>query len=378
MGNSISCHQPCCRWTTDVDGELSVEGKRLGKHGEEEHKMNFDTNVLGPTNINLIGGGTPSVVTQDLKLFDESRFSRPHPSSQSRDSHSRDGTSPSKSKATQLERDEEPLPVAKANFGPIPKTKETSSRPLPSRSPATQSAKQFADAFSKEVMKTDRSKPPIKSTRPNLSGDFRVMPGVAWSKIYEHFASAKTLSVATRSQAFLAAPVQQKALKSIMPALWSSFHRHWTCQKTSATMAVEEELVQQLEQTVVSKIFHKGPTEMSILSSVGPAMWSPLHRKWCGHDALKTPKLPLPSALPLAPAIQKLVLAKDCGLLPALASSMLNVALNIETKPKALQDGKVCKESEATTPQPCLRVKCSVAPAVYSIWHKHWTGGRAT
>ena len=27
------------------------------------------------------------------------RFSRPHPSSQSRDSHSRDGTSPSKSKA---------------------------------------------------------------------------------------------------------------------------------------------------------------------------------------------------------------------------------------------------------------------------------------
>lgn len=26
--------------------------------------------------------------------------------------------------ATQLERDEEPLPVAKANFGPIPKTKE--------------------------------------------------------------------------------------------------------------------------------------------------------------------------------------------------------------------------------------------------------------
>lgn len=101
-----------------------------------------------------------------------------------------------------------------------------------------------------------------------------------------------------------------------------------------------QELVQQLEQTVVSKIFHKGPTEMSILSSVGPAMWSPLHRKWCGHDALKTPKLPLPSALPLAPAIQKLVLAKDCGLLPALASSMLNVALNIETKPKALQDGK--------------------------------------
>ena len=32
---------------------------------EEEPKMNFDTNVIGPSNINLIGGGSGLQLQQD-------------------------------------------------------------------------------------------------------------------------------------------------------------------------------------------------------------------------------------------------------------------------------------------------------------------------
>ena len=153
-----------------------------------------------------------------------------------------------------------------------------------------------------------------------------------------------------------------KTLHSIVPAMWSSLHRHWTCQKPSNSSLVVrkaggrvfdawrgvcvsigvstlEELVQEVVQTAVCKIIQKADPKIPFLSSVGPALWSPLHRKWCGHDALKAKLLPIqPKKASSSLAIEKLVFAKDLGILPTLASSMLNVALSIEAKPMKLED----------------------------------------
>jgi len=402
MGNSISCHQPCCRWTTDVDGELAVEGKRLGKPGEEEPKMNFDTNVIGPANINLIGGGNGLQLQQELKLFEDSRFPKPHPRDNSR------GKSSSPKDKTEREG---PSPAAKASLDGT-KSKEGSSRPGTSRSqatgptPVTQSAKQFADAFSREVLKIDRERV-NKNTKPRFQESIRIMPTSAWSKLYAAFparatspvepeATASTLSIPSKS-AEVSATVQ-KALHSIVPAQWSSFHRHWTCQKTVAEMmaiAIPEirnsdavatvATVASLASASLAKMAKEAVTkavtkEISmVFSSASPAMWSPLHRKWCGHEVLKQSlKQSLkPSKAPKA--IQKLALAKDYGLLPGLASSMLDAALNIEVKVPTEAITKVLKAEEVPAPAPIAPiVKCSVAPAIYSKWHRHWTGGRAS
>lgn len=387
-----------------MDGELAVEGKRLGKPGEEEPKMNFDTNVIGPANINLIGGGNGLQLQQELKLFEDSRFPKPHPRDNSR------GKSSSPKDKTEREG---PLPVAKASLDGA-KSTEGSSRPSASRSqgtagpnPVTQSAKQFADAFSREVLKIDRERV-NKNTKPRFQESIRIMPTSAWSKLYAAFparatspvkpeATASTQSIQSipSKSAEVSAATVHKALHSIVPAQWSSFHRHWTCQKTVAEMiaivaipeirnsdAVAVATVASLASASLAKMAAEAVTkavtkEISmVFSSASPAMWSPLHRKWCGHEVLKQSlKQSLkPSKAPKA--IQKLALAKDYGLLPGLASSMLDAALNIEVK--AITNVLKAEEvSKALAPMAPI-VKCSVAPAIYSKWHRHWTGGRAS
>jgi len=383
MGNSISCHQPCCRWTTDVEGELAVDGaKRLGKHGEEEPKMNFDTNVIGPSNINLIGGGSGLQLQQELKLFEESRFSR-----QPRDNSRGKSSSPTKAKL----EEEDPLPVAKATFDRNPKNRASRpsgpSEPSSGRStsPLTQSAKQFADTFSKakveakvEANVANRNPKPAKA---RFQETIRMMPTSAWSKLYARFPTQpKTPKVETvaAGAGAIAPPesvlVQTKALHSIVPAQWSSFHRHWTCQKKVAEMAIPAILLPNSDAVVTvasASLVKIAKTAVckeisTVLSSVSPAMWSPLHRKWCGNEGLKSSKVAV------AGAMQKLVVAKDYGLLPGLASSMLNAALNIEVKVQQVQPIEDLKEVSKS-----VIVKCSVTPAVYSKWHRHWTGGKA-
>ena len=244
----------------------------------------------------------------------------------------------------QTERDE-PLPVAKASFD-SPKSQEGlgSSRANPrsgAPAPLTQSAKQFADAFSREVLKIDqRNKPKASNPQPKFQpSSIRIMPTSAWSKLYAAF------QVPVKPAAAPAESVQ-KALHSIVPAQWSSYHRHWTCQKTVAQMAIAEiameipnsgHIVATLASTSLAKIAKKAITkEISVvLSSVSPAMWSPLHRKWCGHEAGQSS------------SIQKLVVAKNYGLLPGLASSMLDAALNIEVKVQAKVEAKAVKAVEA-------------------------------
>jgi len=379
MGNSISCHQPCCRWTTDVEGELAVDGaKRLGKHGEEEPKMNFDTNVIGPSNINLIGGGSGLQLQQELKLFEESRFSR-----QPRDNSRGKSSSPTKAKL----EEEDPLPVAKATFDRNPKNRASRpsgpSEPSSGRStsPLTQSAKQFADTFSKAKVEANVTNRNPKPAKARFQETIRMMPTSAWSKLYARFPTElKTPKVATvaAGAGAIAPPesvlVQTKALHSIVPAQWSSFHRHWTCQKKVAEMAIPAILLPNSDAVVtvasasLVKIAKAAVCKeiSTVLSSVSPAMWSPLHRKWCGNEGLKSSKVAV------AGAMQKLVVAKDYGLLPGLASSMLNAALNIEVKVQQVQPIEDLKEVSKS-----VIVKCSVTPAVYSKWHRHWTGGKA-
>lgn len=251
------------------------------------------------------------------------------------------------------------------------KSTEGSSRPSASRSqgtagpnPVTQSAKQFADAFSREVLKIDRERV-NKNTKPRFQESIRIMPTSAWSKLYAAFparatspvkpeatASTQSIQCIPSKSAEVSAATVHKALHSIVPAQWSSFHRHWTCQKTVAEMiaivAIPEirnsdavatvATVASLASASLAKMAAEAVTkavtkEISmVFSSASPAMWSPLHRKWCGHEVLKQSlKQSLkPSKAPKA--IQKLALAKDYGLLPGLASSMLDAALNIEVK----------------------------------------------
>eukprot|EP00435_Cladocopium_sp_Y103_P013489 s2830_g3.t1 len=308
----------------------------------------------------------------ELKLFEDSRFPKPHPRDNSR------GKSSSPKDNTEREG---PLPVAKASLDGS-KSREGSSRPSASRSqgtapsPVTQSAKQFADAFSREVLKIDRERV-NKNTKPRFQESIRIMPTSAWSKLYAAFparatspvkpeATASILSIIPPKSAEVSAATVHKALHSIVPAQWSSFHRHWTCQKTVAEMiaiaAIPEirnsdavatvATVASLASASLAKMATEAITkavtkEISVVfSSASPAMWSPLHRKWCGHEVLKQSlKQSLkPSKAPKA--IQKLALAKDYGLLPGLASSMLDAALNIEVKVPAEAITKVLKAEE--------------------------------
>lgn len=241
------------------------------------------------------------------------------------------------------------------------------------------------------------------------------MPTSAWSKLYARFPTQpKTPKVETvaAGAGAIAPPesvlVQTKALHSIVPAQWSSFHRHWTCQKKVAEMAIPAILLPNSDAVVTvasASLVKIAKTAVckeisTVLSSVSPAMWSPLHRKWCGNEGLKSSKVAV------AGAMQKLVVAKDYGLLPGLASSMLNAALNIEVKVQQVQPIEDLKARWKNLKSfllvitelglflfrlltfllipPFLQevsksviVKCSVTPAVYSKWHRHWTGGKA-
>ena len=196
---------------------------------------------------------------------------------------------------------EEPLPVATASFLP---QKE------PQRAP-TQSAKQFA---------ASRVKPKVEL--PASKADLRSLPQAAWSKIYAQFAIESVESV-------------KRALHSVMPAVWSSFHSQWTGQKVTAPVPEAAlELESQPKETVQEGAVV--PVKAAVLCSLSPALWSPLHRKWCGQPAL----------VPVAKLLQ----------------SMTNF--------EAIMDVQVVKVEKK------LQVKYSVAPAVYSKWHGRWTGGR--
>ena len=252
--------------------------------------------------------------------------------------------------------EEDPLPVAKATFARNPKNRASRpsgpSEPSSGRStsPLTQSAKQFADTFSKakveakvEANVANRNPKPAKA---RFQETIHMMPTSAWSKLYARFPTQpKTPKVETvaAGAGAIAPPesvlVQTKALHSIVPAQWSSFHRHWTCQKKVAEMAIPAILLPNSDAVVTvasASLVKIAKTAVckeisTVLSSVSPAMWSPLHRKWCGNEGLKSSKVAV------AGAMQKLVVAKDSGLLPGLASSMLNAALNIEVKVQQVQ-----------------------------------------
>lgn len=249
---------------------------------------------------------------------------------------------------------EKTSPAAKASSD-VPKSKETSAKAAPTRAQGstgavTQSAKQFADAFSREVTKIDRERV-NKQTKPRFQESIRIMPTSAWSKLYAGFPPRATSPVKKASEASVSPPALaptsvQKELHSIVPAQWSSFHRHWTGQKTVAEMVIAIPEIPHSETrialcTSVAKHAKEDVAKQisMVLSSAGPAMWSPLHRKWCGSEGLKNLK-------PSTGALQKLVLAKNCGALPGLASSMLDAALNIEVKAaatvtKAIKDQEV-------------------------------------
>ena len=251
--------------------------------------------------------------------------------------------------------DEDPLPVAKATFDRNPKNKasRSSGASEPSgraTSPVTQSAKQFADTFSKAKVEANVANRNPKPAKARFQETIRMMPTSAWSKLYARFPTKlktpKVETVAAAGAGAIAPPesvlVQTKALHSIVPSQWSSFHRHWTCQKRVAEMAMPAILLPNSDAVVtvasasLVKIAKAAVCKeiSTVLSSVSPAMWSPLHRKWCGNEGLKSSKLPV------AGAMQKLVVAKDYGLLPGLASSMLNAALNIEVKVQPIEDLK--------------------------------------
>lgn len=205
---------------------------------------------------------------------------------------------------------EDPLPVATASMAP---------RKEPERA-VTQSAKQFAS----------RVKPKAELPAAKSKSDLRSLPQAAWSKIYAHFAVETVTTV-------------KRALHSVMPAVWSSFHSQWTGQQVTAPV---EEVAPALEveskaETVTETAVVPVKAAPGILCSLSPALWSPLHHKWCCQQALvPVGKLLGPvAALPELPAI-------------------VDVAVEVVKLEKKLE------------------LKYSVAPAVYSKWHGRWTGGR--
>ena len=236
----------------------------------------------------------------------------------------------------------------------------------------------------------------VYTTKPNMAGDFRTLPPAAFAKLssaFEPKARPETKAETSPApKAALPSPEETtpvlRVVPSLSPALWSPVHRRWTCQpatvirKPQPQPAPEILEVPEAEATQLVEPDNDKPKPIQAaqavlrLCSTAPALWSPLHRKWCG-DVLKMQIAHVPTLLVKKAASKALLLQEGC---PDRVASIKDVAM-----PEAVEATKDVEKAEAAivpvtleapkTPMPPRPlISCSAAPAIYSKWHNRWTG----
>ncbi|CAE7305566.1 unnamed protein product [Symbiodinium sp. CCMP2592] len=403
MGNvTSSCANPsthhCCRWTAEDDAELSVEGRTRKSKTEEEPRLNFDTNVIGPTNANIIGGGAGASPLQELKFLEERSFKKdwqrePTPERTSKDTQNRKAQTAELKKAAKAFQ---PKAAAKGGFPVSAKAKPKS---------ADVSSVSMSSVSSSSVLpfSSPGKSPPQKEEKvvsPKTAEDREVPAAKLKAVLPEEPEKAVEGTQQSAAVPAITAPASpnpcKKLIPSLSPALWSPMHRRWTCQKAlqaepaepaQPTQPTQPTQPAQPSQTVAAattvdeaetnaQVEEKPQRVPPVLSlcSPPPALWSPLHRKWCGA-VLKMQLAQVPTLL-VKKAVQggqakALQMESEAGLEKAQSELLETVKMQAQVQPpsEALKAQAPCAPCA-----PAARISFSSAPALYSKWHGRWTG----
>ncbi|CAE7531739.1 unnamed protein product [Symbiodinium sp. CCMP2456] len=396
MGNVTSaCANPsthhCCRWTAEDDAELSVEGRTRKSKTEEEPRLNFDTNVIGPTNANIIGGAGASPL-QELKFLEERSFKKdwqrePTPERTSKDTQNRKAQTAELKKAAKALQ---PKAVAKGGFPVSAKAKPksdvsmssvSSSSILPFSSPGKSLLPQKEEKVVSPKTAEDRAAPAAKLKAELPEEPQKPVEGTEQSTAVPLPASPNPC---------------KKLIPSLSPALWSPMHRRWTCQKalqpepaqTAQTVQPSQpaESLQPAATATTDETETKAQVEekpqrtppVLSLCSPPPALWSPLHRKWCGAvlkmQLAQVPTLLVKKAAAVPNPKTLLSLESETLLEKTHTPELVDVKTQAEPEPPLPLALKAPAPAPASMPDLPARISFSSAPALYSKWHGRWTG----
>jgi len=399
MGNvTSSCANPsthhCCRWTAEDDAELSVEGRTRKSKTEEEPRLNFDTNVIGPTNANIIGGGGAGASPlQELKFLEERSFKKdwqrePTPERTSKDTQNRKAQTAELKKAAKALQ---PKAAAKGGFPVSAKAKPKS---------ADVSSVSMSSVSSSSVLPFSNpgKAPPQKEEKvvsPKTAED-RAVPAAKPKAVLPEEPEKPVEGTEQSTVPAITAPASpaspnpcKKLIPSLSPALWSPMHRRWTCQKAlQAEPAQPAQTSQTLQPAATAITVDQAETDAQVeekpqrvppvlsLCSPPPALWSPLHRKWCGAvlkmQLAQVPTLLVKKAVQGAGQAKALQMESEAGLEKAQSELLETVKMQVHPPCEALKAQPPC--APASLPRLPARISFSSAPALYSKWHGRWTG----
>ena len=238
-----------------------------------------------------------------------------------------------------------------------------------------------------------------------MAGDMRTIPSASLAKLYAAFPSGREETKPEPLVEKASAPSPSpspvlRASQSLAPALWSPIHRRWTCQCASEplpTQAAEapreveptEAVVEFPAAAVEAPSAHVEPVDVAEaekpqlpqasaallrLCSTAPALWSPLHRKWCGQ-VLKMQLAEVPTLLVKKAMPPKALPAESCvEPMPAKEAKPVEEAVTQKEIAEATSVPLVMPKALKATEPPRRQVGCSSMPALYSKWHGRWTG----
>ena len=166
-------------------------------------------------------------------------------------------------------------------------------------------------------------------------------------------------------------------------------HRRWTCQKAlQAEPAQPAQTSQTLQPAATAITVDQAETDAQVeekpqrvppvlsLCSPPPALWSPLHRKWCGAvlkmQLAQVPTLLVKKAVQGAGQAKALQMESEAGLEKAQSELLETVKMQVHPPCEALKAQPPC--APASLPRLPARISFSSAPALYSKWHGRWTG----
>ncbi|CAE7602766.1 unnamed protein product [Symbiodinium natans] len=218
-----------------------------------------------------------------------------------------------------------------------------------------------------------------------MAGDFRTVPLTAMAKLHEAFASEPRPKT-------VASPKPAATAPSLSPAVWSPVHRHWTCPRAqapqapavapaaapaaalvaapmAALVAAPNPTSSGVAETTVAKSELAFPPATAVLRlcSSPPALWSPLHRKWCGA-VLKMQLAEVPTLL-VKKAPPKALLEGESR-----QSRTPKAQLAEAAEPAKVKVVEAQQEVAPVALKALAGVSFSSAPALYSKWHGRWTG----
>lgn len=359
-----------------------MEGRTRKSKTEEEPRLNFDTNVIGPTNANIIGGAGASPL-QELKFLEERSFKKdwqrePTPERTSKDTQNRKAQTAELKKAAKALQ---PKAVAKGGFPVSAKAKPKSDVSMSSVSSSS------VLPFSSSPGKSPLPQKEEKVVSPKTAED-RAVPAKLKAELPEEPQKPVEGTEQSTAVPVPASPNPcKKLIPSLSPALWSPMHRRWTRQKAlqpepaqTAQTVQPAQSAQSLqpaatattvdETETIAQVEEKPQCTPPVLSlcSPPPALWSPLHRKWCGA-VLKMQLAQVPTLLVKKAQTPKALLSLESEARLEKAQPELDV--------KTLEAEPVCValKAPATPAAPApARISFSSAPALYSKWHGRWTG----